>query len=126
MSGLGIAARVALGLVFVASAIFKLTDTNWMVSAANLGVPSWLARLVPWWELLLGALLIPSLLTPFAAIAAGWTLIGFSVLIATELRAGRRPTCACFGARSTKPISAMTLVRNGGLIVLAGVAAVLS
>jgi uncharacterized membrane protein YphA (DoxX/SURF4 family) len=124
MSVVGAMARALLGAVLAISAITKLSDRNWMVSAANLGVPAWLARFVPWWELGLAALLIPSIATPYAAIAAGWTLIAFTVLIATELAAGRRPTCACFGARSATPIGRSTLFRNIALIALSVLGAV--
>jgi uncharacterized membrane protein YphA (DoxX/SURF4 family) len=122
VSTVGAVARAVLGTILAISAVTKLADRNWMVSAANLGVPAVVARVVPWWELALAALLIPSIATPFAAIAAGWTLIGFTVLIASELAAGRRPTCACFGARSATPIGRM--VRNGALIALSVLAAI--
>lgn len=44
----------------------------------------------------------------------------FSVVVAANLRAGRRPPCNCFGQRSSSPIGRATLIRNGVLAVVAG------
>ena len=64
-------------------------------------------------------------------LAAGprWTaqaaamLVVFTVVLVVRLAEGRRVPCACFGARSARPIGVGSVVRNLVLIALALVAA---
>ena len=51
-------------------------------------------------------------LAGFAAAAALLLLIVFSLVVAGNLRAGRRPACNCFGQQSSAPIGYPTLLRN--------------
>ena len=70
------------------------------------------------------ALLVPA--SRAIAGAAALVLLGvFSFAIARALRAGRHPTCHCFG-RHSRPINANVLVRNGALAALALVVAIRS
>jgi uncharacterized membrane protein YphA (DoxX/SURF4 family) len=121
----GVAAQVFLGGVFVVAGASKIARRReWPVQAADLGAPSWLAPLVPWWELVLGALLVVGLLAPWAAIFAAVTLVAFTVAIVVQLRRGRHPRCACFGAWSTAPLGARHVWRNAAFIGVAVVAVV--
>jgi uncharacterized membrane protein YphA (DoxX/SURF4 family) len=122
MATVSLIARIVLGAVMVVAAVSKLVERDWASTVKALRVPRPVALVVPWWELALGAALIAGLVRPWVAVAAGWTLIAFTAVLAVELSAGRSPVCACFGARSAKPVSTRTLARNGALIALAVVA----
>ncbi|MEM8902156.1 MAG: MauE/DoxX family redox-associated membrane protein [Actinomycetota bacterium] len=120
---MGLTARIVLGLVFLVSGATKLVDRDWPRSAAAFGVPAPMARLLPVVELALGAALVPGLGGTWAVVAAAGLLVAFTVVIAVRLVGGDdRPECACFGAWSSRPISWRTVGRNGGLLVIAGVA----
>lgn len=118
------AAAVVVGLVFVVAAGSKLAGRErWVAQATDMGAPPIVIPALPWVELAIGAALITGLARRAAAIAAIALLVAFTALIVVRLRQGRRPVCACFGAWSAKPIGAGHLVRNGVLVVVAGLAA---
>jgi len=116
-------AGVALGLVLVVAGMSKRADRAWPLKASAFGVPRWAARVLPYVEIALGAVLITGLDRTLAAWLAVILLIGFTVMLVFLFVQGRRPPCACFGARSTKPIGAWSVVRNVLLIALAVIAA---
>jgi hypothetical protein len=124
MDVLGFIAEMALGIVFVVAGASKVArGREWPVQAAELCAPRPVALAVPWWEMTVGALLVAGLGSPWAAIAALVTLIGFTVAIVVQLRRGRHPQCACFGAWSTAPLGGRHVARNAGFAVLAVLAA---
>lgn len=117
-------AAVVLGGVFVLAALTKLTDpatTSREFGALGLPRPSLLARVVPPAELVVAGLLVlrPTIGAPIAAVL----LLAFSAVLVAALRSGRTVSCGCLGALSREPISVTTLVRNGGLLALAALAA---
>lgn len=119
----GTLAGAALGLVFLAAAATKLGDLEaWPAQAAALGAPPRLVPGVPWWELAVGALLVVGAARPWPAVAAGLTLIAFTVLIVRVLRRGQHPPCACFGGVRSRPLGRGHVARNLALLVLACVA----
>ncbi len=121
---LSTAASVVLGVVFVVAGGSKIAAwQQWMSQARGLGVPRPLAAAVPAAELVLGALLIVQLGTPYPALVALAMLVSFTALIALRLHQGQRPPCACFGSFSAKPIGPANLIRNAVLIIIAVVAA---
>ena len=77
---------------------------------------------LPWFEIVLGAVLVMQLVPTLAAAVALLVLAGFTALILRRLAEGKRPPCACFGAWSTKPLGLGHVVRNLGFIALAVVA----
>jgi hypothetical protein len=115
-------AGVALGAVLLVAGIAKRIDRAWPVEASAFGVPRWAARLLPYVEVALGALLVAGVRQPFVAGVAAILLIGFTVKLVMLLLHGRRPPCACFGARSARPIGWWSIVRNLLLLALAGAA----
>lgn len=122
----GFVAEVSIGLVFVVAGASKVArGREWPAQAAELGAPGWLSPLVPWWEMLLGALLVVGLGTPWPALAALVTLVAFTAAIVVQLRRGRHPQCACFGAWSTAPLGVRHVWRNVGFAAVAVLAAVL-
>jgi uncharacterized membrane protein YphA (DoxX/SURF4 family) len=117
-------AGVGLGAVLVVAGVAKSVDPEWAAKAAELGAPRWTVRALPYTELILGALLVTGLVQPYPALATAVVLVAFTLFLLVRLAQGRRPPCACFGARSTKPIGPWSIVRNLVLIALAVVAAV--
>jgi uncharacterized membrane protein YphA (DoxX/SURF4 family) len=117
-------ASVLLGAVFVVSGITKLAAMQqWRAQAADLGVHSSIARVLPVAELAVGALLIAQIARRPVAIIAGVLLAMFTLLLAVRLSQGKRPPCACFGGLSSKPISWLSIARNAVFIALALVVA---
>lgn len=118
------AAAVVVGVVFLVAGVTKLArPAQWRSESAGMGVPSWLAPVVPFGEVILGALLVVGVERDVVAWLAVAVLVAFTAAIVWQLAHGRRPPCACFGSLSPKPLGAGQLVRNAILIALALVAA---
>jgi uncharacterized membrane protein YphA (DoxX/SURF4 family) len=118
-----IVAAILVGAAFVLAGAAKLAmGGRWPAQAKEFGVPWQLAQFVPWWELVVGALLAAQVARPITAWIAAGTLVLFSASIAAQLARGKHPPCACFGAWSPKPVGARTLARNAVLIAIAVVA----
>src|SRR5262245_52942430 len=103
----------------LAAGAAKLASRTWPADARGLGAPMWSVPLVPWIELVLGALLVVGVLRPLVATATALLLVAFTALLCARLARGERPPCACFGRLSTRPISWWGVVRNLVLIGLA-------
>ena len=118
---IGTVARVVLGVLFLASGALKLRDPSWPGAAQAMGAPRWSVWIVAPAEIVLGAGLAAGLAEPWPAWLALGLLAAFSAALARVLRqpASERPVCACFGRWSAKPVGAGSLLRNGGLAVLA-------
>jgi putative oxidoreductase len=124
--GLAWLARLVLAGVFLAAAAPKLADPAAFATAiANYqafpdALVNLIATVVPALELT-GAL---ALLTPWrrgGALLLAGLLLGFTVLLAVSLARGLDLSCGCFGADvQAEPVSALHLLRNAGLLVLAG------
>ncbi len=117
-------ASLIVGAAFVVAGASKLAARDtWPSQAKELGAPDWTVPIVPWVELVVGALLVVQVARPVMAIIAIGLLVVFTAMIAVQLRQGRHPPCACFGAWSAKPIGGGHVARNLALIALAVVAA---
>jgi uncharacterized membrane protein YphA (DoxX/SURF4 family) len=124
MDAAGSVAAILLGVAFLVAGASKIAaGESWPVEARGLGAPGWTIPIVPWAEIALGAALVTRLVPIVAAVAATALLLVFTWLIARRLAAGEHPPCACFGAWSSSPIGWRHLLRNGGLLALAVVAA---
>jgi uncharacterized membrane protein YphA (DoxX/SURF4 family) len=120
LSSLAVVASVLLGIAFVVAGGSKVAaGPAWPGQARDLGAPSFVIPIVPWFEIVLGAVLIVQLAPVPAGVVALMTLLIFTGLIARRLAQGQHPPCACFGAWSAKPLGPGHLVRNGALILLA-------
>ena len=123
MDTAGLIARVVVGVAFVVAGGSKLAmGAEWPAQAQSLGAPSWTIRPLPWIELVLGAALVVGLGGPRVAGAALALLVAFTALLVDNLRRGRRPSCACFGAWSSAPIGWSHVARNAALVAAAAVA----
>ena len=113
MNDVSWASAAIVGVVFVWAGVSKLQARGqWQLQARDMGAPAWAAMPLPFLELVLGAALTigwwPMLIVP-AALAL---LASFTALLVRNLLAGRRPACACFGARVARPISWFSVARN--------------
>lgn len=125
MNAVGLIASIVLGAAFLFAGGAKIAaGPSWPVQARGLGAPGWAIPLVPWIEIVVGALLCAQLIEPLPAFAAAAMLLVFSALLALRLSRGQHPPCACFGSWSAKPLSWRHLARNAALIAIAIVAAV--
>jgi uncharacterized membrane protein YphA (DoxX/SURF4 family) len=118
-----IAAVVVGGALVVAGSSKLAARDSWPAQARGLGAPEWSIPIVPWFELVVGALLVAQVARPVMAGVAIGLLSVFTVMIAVKLRQGQHPPCACFGAWSATPIGAGHIARNLALIAVAVVAA---
>ena len=119
------AASAALGAVFLLSGVLKVSaPQQWRAQSAGLGVARPIATVVPFAEVVIGALLVTQVARRVVALAAAALLVGFTTLLVLRLLQGRRPPCACFGAWTTKPIGWRNVVRNAVLLALAAAIAV--
>ncbi|MDQ3177060.1 MAG: hypothetical protein M3Q72_05860 [Actinomycetota bacterium] len=112
------------GAVLVVSAVTKLVRRReWVQQATTFGAPAFVAPLVPYVELAVGALVATQLADPWPSWVAVALLAAFTAAIVTNLARGRHPPCACFGSLTPGPISWVDVARNTLLIVIALVAA---
>jgi uncharacterized membrane protein YphA (DoxX/SURF4 family) len=113
---------VVLGGVFLVAGASKVAaGAPWERQAAELGAPPSVSAILPWVELVLGALLVAQVARRWVAGAALLLLVVFSAFLVLRLRQGRRPPCACFGGWSTRPLGWRHVARNGALAALAAV-----
>ena len=112
-----------LGLVFLVSGGSKLAaGSAWPEQARGLGAPAAVVPVLPWLEIVLGAVLVVQLAPLPAAAVALVVLVAFTGLIVRRLSEGRHPPCACFGAWSAKPLGRGHVLRNVGFMALGVVA----
>ena len=119
MSAVALVASILLGSVFLVSGGSKIAaGPAWPEQARGLGAPTVVVPLLPWVEIVLGAVLVMQLASVAAAATALAVLVAFTALIVRRLSQGRHPPCACFGVWSAKPLGAGHVVRNVGFVAL--------
>jgi len=110
---LRIVASIALGLVMCAAGATKVRmGRAWIEQGRAMGAPATVLPIVPWVEIVIGALLIAQIATAAVSIVALLVLQLFTLLIVFNLGRGRRPVCACFGSWSSRPLGWSHVVRN--------------
>ncbi len=120
MAAVGLVASILLGFVFLVSGASKIAaGPAWPEQARGLGAPSFVVPVLPWFEIVLGAVLVMQVVPVLAAATALVVLVLFTALIARRLVQGQHPPCACFGTLSTKPLGRGHVVRNVGFMALA-------
>jgi hypothetical protein len=112
------------GLMLALFALFKLLDVKGFQEGYSTydlvtrKVPAW-GYAYPFVELGLGMLLLLGLwLMPVSIAVAALAVIGL-VSVTIELRKGRKFQCACLGTALNVPLTKVTLVENGIMLVLA-------
>jgi len=127
-----LAARLVLGGVFIYAGYSKLHfDGRWHLGDYQflfalaidsykmmpLWLVQWMARLLPWLEIVLGALLILAIALRSVTSAMTALLVVFMIALARATILGLEINCGCFGYDSVKPST--ELLRDSGLLVLA-------
>jgi hypothetical protein len=121
--------RLVLAAVFAAAALSKLAALspfegivrNYRILPERLVVP--FARSLPFVELAVAFGLLFEPLRPAAAITCALLLIAFMVAMAINIRRGRTAIdCGCFIGHSRQQIGWPLVVRNGVLLIAAGLA----
>ena len=122
--------RLALGAIFLYAAWLKLRDP-WSLFALSIDsyhlLPRWgvelVARTLPWFELLIGVLLVAGVWLRLSSVATSLLLVVFFSLMVRAWAKGMEIACGCFGPGDI--ISWKTLLRDGSLLaaslVLTGV-----
>jgi putative oxidoreductase len=114
--------RLILGGIFIYAGYVKLRDP-WQLFAASIAsyelVPMWMAQIVarvlPWFEVAVGAgLLIGWRLLGVASIATALLLVVFNALVWNAFLSGKEIDCGCFGPGEA--LTWKTLVRDGSML----------
>jgi len=113
--------RLALGGIFIYAAYVKLAEP-WQLFSA--GIRSYeilpdpladlLARTLPWFELLVGILLVVGRWLRFSSVTMSALLMVFFSLMVRAAVKGQTIECGCFGPGET--ISWKTLLRDGSML----------
>ena len=124
--------RVVLGLIFLYAAFSKLYfggawhlgDYHFFFAMAidsykmlPLTVVEWMARILPWFELLLGVLLIVGVGLRWAGSITTALLLVFIGAMTRAKILGLEINCGCFG--NNEKLGTATLIRDSSLLVLA-------
>ena len=123
--------RVALGLIFIYAGWVKLQDP-WQLFAAGVAsyelLPMWavtfVARTLPWFEILLGVVLISGFFMRISSTTVAALLAVFFALIVRAYLQGKEINCGCFGGN--EPISPLTMLRDGSMLLGAVVLCVMA
>ena len=127
-----VSGRVALGAIFVYAAYAKLHfggawhfgDYHFFFAMAidsykmlPLGIVEWMARILPWFELALGVLLIVGAgLRWVGSVASGLLLVFIAAMTRAKIL-GLEINCGCFG--NNEKLGTLTLLRDSSLLLLA-------
>ncbi len=127
-----LAGRIVLGLIFVYAAYTKLHFAGaWHVrdyyfffamgidsyKMLPLTIVQWMAKVLPWLELALGAMLVIGAGVRWAGLVVSALLVVFMIALAHAALGGLEINCGCFGNNSVKPST--ELVRDVGLLAVA-------
>uniref|UniRef100_I2Q1Y0 Methylamine utilization protein MauE n=1 Tax=Desulfovibrio sp. U5L TaxID=596152 RepID=I2Q1Y0_9BACT len=125
MKILGIIARMALGLIFLAAAWDKIVDPaafakiirNYQILPDMLiyGV----AMVLPWIEVVVGVSLITGFLSRGASLSACLMMAVFLSAMAWAWHKGISTQCGCFTTKAEDAISPATFLRDGSILALA-------
>jgi len=130
MSDAAIVAAVVLGLAFEWSGVAKLASRSaWQVEGTPFATGSvafnrLVRSLLPWFEIVLGGLLVLRIAPVATGGIAALVLVAFTWALVRVLATGQRPPCMCFGAVRVRPISWLSVARNMLLLACAVTAAV--
>ena len=120
-----IVVRLALAVVFLWAAIAKIREP-WLVFAANIDslhlLPEqgvlFVARTLPWAELVLGIALLLGIQLKYVAPFATALLLAFFAIMLRSYAQGLTVDCGCFGPGEA--LGPKTLARDGALLALSG------
>jgi uncharacterized membrane protein YphA (DoxX/SURF4 family) len=116
-----VALRIVLGAIFAYAGYVKLVQP-WQLFAAGIAeyqiVPLWaatfLARTLPWFEILLGLMLVVGRWSRVSSVIVSCLLLVFFSLMVRAFAQGKEINCGCFGPNEL--ISWKTLLRDGSML----------
>ena len=122
-----LAARLYLGDVFLAACFHKIAHPDlFAVDVATYGILSLalvnpMALVLPWIELIAGAMFVVGLRVRAAALLIAGMMVVFIAAIAIALAKGLDMSCGCFASAGAAedPISWLSLARDGAWLALA-------
>jgi uncharacterized membrane protein YphA (DoxX/SURF4 family) len=132
LRGLVLLGRIALGLIFIYAAFAKLYfDGAWHLRDYHfffamaidsykmlpVALVEWMARILPWFELLLGTLLILGVGVRWVGSLTSALLLVFIGAMTRAKILGLEINCGCFG--NNEKLGTATLIRDSSLLVLA-------
>jgi len=123
---LALAGRLYLGAVFIWACLHKIVDPGaFALDVATyqllpLPLVNLFALVLPWVELLAGAMLVVGLRARAAALLVAAMMVAFMVALVWALHQGLEMSCGCFASSGTDaPISGWTMLRDAAWLVLA-------
>jgi uncharacterized membrane protein YphA (DoxX/SURF4 family) len=123
---LGLLARLYLGGLFVYASWHKLLHPNtFALDVATyqilpLALVNLAALILPWVEVVAGAMLVTGFRTRAAALLIAGMMAVFMAALASALGRGLDMSCGCFAAQGTAdPISGWTMLRDAAWLALA-------
>ena len=129
---LSVGGRVVLGAIFLYAAYAKLHfNGSWHLrdyyfifamgidsyKMLPLGVVEWMAKVLPWIEVLVGAMLVIGVGVRWAALTVTGLLVMFMIALTHAALGGLEINCGCFGNNSVKP--SHELILDSGLLAVA-------
>lgn len=113
--------RTVLGAIFVYAGYVKLRDP-WQLFAAGIAsyeiLPMWAVRItaqtLPWFEVLIGLLLMVGRWLRTSTVATSFLLLVFFSSMVRAFAQGKEINCGCFGPNEL--ISVWTLLRDGSML----------
>jgi uncharacterized membrane protein YphA (DoxX/SURF4 family) len=113
--------RTVLGAVFVYAGYVKLRDP-WQLFAAGIAsyeiLPMWAVKItaqaLPWFEVLIGLLLMAGRWFRTSTVATSFLLLVFFSSMVRAFAQGKEINCGCFGPNEL--ISVWTLLRDGSML----------
>jgi uncharacterized membrane protein YphA (DoxX/SURF4 family) len=126
VNSLMIIARIAIGVIFIASSIPKLIQPydflasvyGYELVGAKLGVA--VAIILPWLELFTGICLAGGVFVRGAILASIGMCAMFSFVQISALWRGLEISCGCFSSVDNKVISYWTVIRSASLLLASG------
>ena len=127
-----VAGRVVLGAIFLYAAYAKLHfNGSWHLGdyyfLFAMGIDSykivplssvvWMAKILPWIEVVVGGLLIVGIGVRWAALCVTGLLVVFMIALTHAALGGLEINCGCFGNNSVKP--SHELILDAGLLAVA-------
>jgi hypothetical protein len=121
---LSVLARIALGGVFIWSALYKIkwpymflgSVYDYEIVGPRCGIL--IAMVLPWTELFVGVCLLGNVLTRGAIVMAGGMMGLFVFLHAYVISKGLGISCGCFSGSAVEPVGYLSLITNCLLLAL--------
>ncbi len=123
---LALLARLYLGFVFIMACLHKISEpATFALDVATyqflpLPLINIFALVMPWLELLTGAMIVLGLRTRAAALLIAGMMVAFMVALGWALAQGLDMSCGCFAAQGEgyDPITGWTMLRDAGWLAL--------